>query len=346
MNWDIAKKAFDFFVNWIITNQRFQVSPYSFSIGFYSGEPLLNFDLIARMVDYSKNCIHQNQKEYPFGFHYSVTTNGLLLNEEIILFLVKNNFRVLISLDDPKSIHEKNKGKDTFDKLEKIIRNIKNKYPEYYSSNISFSIVYAKDTDLLQILEYFSNDLFESSFKMALGEVITYFSYLHFPSIGINEELVYSKIMASVKYGHSLNKIEKAILSEYYRISINTLSDRHGANYASFCTLGAEKLQFSVNGDIHSCERVGKSFAIGDVYTGIDINKIYKIKKEGFEKTSECGDCIAQSQCNACVGTSGYNGEIFLENICRQLRTNINKRFPEYIEYKIMEGRCLENMVE
>jgi len=339
MRWDTAIECFNFFIDWILRNQKYQINPYSFSFCYYGGEPLLNIDLISSLVDYSEAWIDKHRTRWPFNFRYEMTTNGLLLNEKIVSFLVEKDFRILISIDGPEPIHEKNKGKGTFQILEENIKSIWRKYPEYYSSNVSFSIVYAKDTDLLEIKKYFSSELFEACYHLSFGPVITNFSDLHFPENGINEELAYSEIETSLKEGRSLKKIEKVILKEYFPFFINSLTQLHRNSYAGFCTLGSRSLQFSTKGTIYGCEKAGKSFSIGDIRKGLDIEKIARIAEDVFNKTENCENCIAQANCVACVASTGFMNELTFNEYCRTLRSRLERIFPGYIEFRKLEKK-------
>jgi len=71
------------------------------AIAFYGGEPLLRFDLIKNIIELVKN-YGKFEK-----FAYNFTTNGTLLSDHVIKYMVKNNIGVLISLDEPKQIHNR-----------------------------------------------------------------------------------------------------------------------------------------------------------------------------------------------------------------------------------------------
>ena len=94
---DTAKKAIDFF------------SPYMLpdcSINFYGGEPLLAFDRMKETVAYLKNKSDETEKQ----FEYSITTNGSLIDEDVLRFLDENQFTVLLSFDGLAQEMERKKG--------------------------------------------------------------------------------------------------------------------------------------------------------------------------------------------------------------------------------------------
>jgi uncharacterized protein len=71
------------------------------AISFFGGEPLLAFPLIQEIVHYSEEVAQKLGKTLVFG----LTTNGTLFNIDILHFLLKHNFRVIISLDGPREVH-------------------------------------------------------------------------------------------------------------------------------------------------------------------------------------------------------------------------------------------------
>lgn len=74
-----------------------------------------------------------------------MTINGTLLTDEIIKFMKDNEVSLLISMDGPKEIHDKNRvfsnGMGSFDKIMNNINKIKVKFPEYVEKNVGFNIV-------------------------------------------------------------------------------------------------------------------------------------------------------------------------------------------------------------
>ena len=97
LQWQNAKKALDQFFEIVLNNKRKKVT-----IGFTGGEPLLNFEVIKKIVDYTKKNIGPYKK---IGF--TITTNGTLINEKIAQFMADNKFVVGISLDGLKEANNK-----------------------------------------------------------------------------------------------------------------------------------------------------------------------------------------------------------------------------------------------
>ena len=93
MKWDVAKKAIDFL------KRAFPKMQKNRHIGFYGGEPLLNFELIERAVEYAKKLFGEDMS-------FAITTNATLVNDKIAEYFAKNNFNIIISLDGPQEMHD------------------------------------------------------------------------------------------------------------------------------------------------------------------------------------------------------------------------------------------------
>lgn len=95
MKWDVAKKAIDFL-------KEHSQNAENRHIGFYGGEPLLNFELIERAVEYAKKLFGEDMS-------FAITTNATLVNDKIAEYFAKNNFNIIISLDGPQEMHDANR---------------------------------------------------------------------------------------------------------------------------------------------------------------------------------------------------------------------------------------------
>lgn len=95
MNRDVAFRAVDLLLE--------QEGGHFCEIDFFGGEPLLNFPLIREVVDYAQNGgLHRNKE-----FTFTLTTNALLLGEEVAAFLNKENISVILSLDGRPAVHDR-----------------------------------------------------------------------------------------------------------------------------------------------------------------------------------------------------------------------------------------------
>ena len=148
MSFETAKSAIDFlYAHSSMTT--------SIGIGFYGGEPLLEFDLLKKCVEYAK------MKFIGKDLSFTLTTNATLLTEEIMKFFVKNNFFVTISFDGPQVIQDKNRvmadGKSgSFETVMKNVEMFLNKYPDF-SWHVSFNAVLDPTNDFSCSNDFFMN---------------------------------------------------------------------------------------------------------------------------------------------------------------------------------------------
>ena len=120
--------------------------PKSCGIGFYGGEPLLEFELLKNVVVFAEHYAGQ------FGLkpEFSMTTNGTLLTDETIRFLVEHDFAVTVSLDGPKEFHDRHRvfrhdpnGKQRAGSYDLVIKNLRRfveLYPQYSKRSIKVTL--------------------------------------------------------------------------------------------------------------------------------------------------------------------------------------------------------------
>lgn len=174
MSWGTAKKAIDFLI--AHSSEKDIVD-----VGFYGGEPLLEFGLIKKCIEYC-NIISESKK---ITFH--ITTNGTIVNNQIIEFLIENDVDLMISLDGPSEIHDKQRrfkvnGCGSFDIVFKNLKIIEDKYPQY-SDKITINCVINPKNNYNCLSNFFTyNDIFKN--KTILFNIMSegYGNKRHLPS--------------------------------------------------------------------------------------------------------------------------------------------------------------------
>lgn len=118
MTFDTAKKAIDIYLDYIIKGQKYNLFKQPI-FGFYGGEPLLNYKLIKKSVQYIKNI-------YDDEVFFNISTNGSLLNKTTMDFLMENRFSINISFDGNQyEQNRKRKFKDGKNSFNIVLNNIK-----------------------------------------------------------------------------------------------------------------------------------------------------------------------------------------------------------------------------
>ena len=95
MSFEVGKQAFDFLVANSGTRRNLEVD-------FFGGEPLMNWEVVKQFLAYARSI----EKEHNKNFRFTLTTNGLLIDDEVIDFLNKEMSNVVLSLDGRKEIHD------------------------------------------------------------------------------------------------------------------------------------------------------------------------------------------------------------------------------------------------
>ena len=96
MSLEVGKKAIDFLIKASGTRKNLEVD-------FFGGEPLMNFDVVKGIVKYARSIEKENGK----NFRFTITTNGILLNDEIMDYINKNMHNVVLSIDGRKEVNDR-----------------------------------------------------------------------------------------------------------------------------------------------------------------------------------------------------------------------------------------------
>jgi len=284
------------------------------AIGFYGGEPLLNYKTIRDCVDYVN-------KEFNYlrdRIHFSMTTNLSPLNEEIADLLISNNFSILVSLNGPEYINDMYRKdiceKGTFDKVMKNLNLIKVMDEAYYKSKVGFSIVITPPYDIRSIVDFFVNSDLVENRVLLLSDIdredTTFFDRFDNPKeledkyykqlLELKEEyrdsIIKGVITPRVKF---LSLFFEEKLRDIYRRYLVPIKEEVFPN--GICLPGMQKLLVSPEGKFYICEKIGYVFPIGDLKGGFDIDRIFSIIEE-YIRISEpmCVNCWAIRLCKAC----------------------------------------------
>lgn len=312
INRKTALKAVDYFIE----NSDKKEIPF---VTFYGGEPLLRFKLFKEIVDYVKS--HEKK------FHFSLTTNGTLLdNEEICLFLIENDVSINISLDGPEYIHDKNrKMADGAGSYHRILRNlswIKKRAPGYFYKNIFFSPVLTPPYDLERINAFFYKSDFFKNYKNPLNMstvslfATTFLDMSEIPgAIGKYRENR-DKMLERYRDALISGRYEGLIFEEkLFKDIINTVHFRKkfrledSLSIVGQCTPGIRRLFVSADGKFYICEKIGEYYPIGDVYNGVDLEKVYGFFDACDHFFRECGNCWAVRLCKRCFADVNRENE-------------------------------------
>ena len=303
MSFNIAKQSID------LLSTHCADSP-DVTIGFYGGEPLLNYDIIKKSVEYSKNVIYHKT------INFSMTSNFYMVTDDMIDFLSTNEFDLLISLDGPERIQNNHRrlsadGTGTYQRVIDNVLKIKNKYKDYFYSHVHFNPVVYFDENPLDILDFFSKTLGVSETSVQLQRIDNTGLDISYDPVNpiTNEDSERLLDAKTILHYEKVIKNKSRITQEYH---IN-----------GSCVPGADKLFVSVDGNFFPCEKVNecnKNMQIGSLESGFDHEKIKYLMNIGYKNLDNCKKCWAIRFCKICCaqcddGKSNLS-ETMLKNLC------------------------------
>lgn len=310
MSFETACRAVDFFMERNLLVEK----P---AMGFYGGEPLLQFELIKRIIDYVK-------EKFPGRkIRYNITVNGTLLTEEVADFLAENNFSLTISIDGPKEIHDANRrfvsGKGSFDIIIKNIEYIKDAHPDYFKQILTNTVL-SPESDYEKVLVFFEDQEYIKELHPRLGLM---------SSSGIKEanRAIYTgqwrklqdKNRAAVLNELSEGKLEfcgkveqrayKILadyteeLKKYWKVLKGGRLHLKKNHPAGPCIAGSRRVFVTVDGDFYPCEKLPEidELKIGTVEAGFDMKKVRDLMNIGKLTEERCKGCWAFQYCNLCA---------------------------------------------
>lgn len=346
LSFDNAKALLDYMTDYWNSPKNIHVNK-EIRIGFYGGEPLLNFPFIEKVVAYAKQ-IPLKYNSFAFG----MTTNGVLLDKHID-YLVKNKFHTLISLDGDREgngFRVLHNGKPAFDLIYNNVRLVREKYPDYFEKYVNFSAVLHRLNSVEKIY-----DFFKSRFNKAPGiSEISPFGIKDSMREAFNKVHVkmvdsFSEANARVKCettlslrGERVRRVAEMLYfySDFTFKSLNDLmpAPKGPAVPTGTCIPLNRKIFLNVNGKLLPCERVSSSHVLGTVTENgvqIDFDEIARKFNLYFDSLhAQCMNCFSTGKCPNCVlnmniGRDGYKCPDFTGG--KQLREHLSESM-EYLE--------------
>lgn len=340
MTWDMAKNGVDYLI-------QHSIDAISLTIGFYGGEPLLEFNLIKMIVAYIRERI-EGKKVF-----FNITTNATLLTDEIMEFFVKNKFTVLISFDGPKEYHDSARKfaesqKGSYDIVIKKLSIFKAKYPDYYKKHIMFNTVLDPSKPYSRIEKYIKkNSLFKNNFFLSTYITNVYAVEKRAISKENIEDMQYEKFITLMYMLGRVSKENKGKLLQEDN-AINEIFDSQGSvikipqigHRNGPCTPGYHKLFMNVDGDFFPCERVSecsKATKIGNIFSGLDTRRCEEMLNLQKLTEEECRNCWAYLHCSTCIVYADDLNKLSRVNILKQCKNVTNSLETVMKDYVVLK---------
>ncbi len=310
-------------------------------IGFYGGEPLLNFSLIKKVVDFTEDV-----KDNNITFQFSLTTNGVLL-DKYLSFLIKNKFIISISLDGNKlhnSYRKYKNGKESYNKIYRNLIDFRDTNPDYFKDNVEFlSVIHDRNSDLKLLYEYFIKEFKKIpriSFLVENELVSTKKNeFQEMESNFIWNETIYKllKSMGDESSDINLNQFDKMlnIFSKKCSSFFDLFDSSSKAYYPTDTCLPFQvRIYLTTKGLIYPCERVAPEFIFGKCMDGkfeIFYDKIKQYYDSIINKSlGVCNKCYFHSICTVCFFCDSRNIEK-LHQTCFVTQDKFKNRLTEFL---------------
>lgn len=294
MSFEVGKKALDFLIE-NSGNRR------NLEVDFFGGEPLMNWEVVKQLVEYGRS----KEKEHNKNFRFTLTTNGVLLNDEIMEFLNKEMSNVVLSLDGRKEVNDMMRpfrnGKGSYDmivpKFQKFAQ--KRGQKDYYirgtftRNNLDFSKDVIEFADLgfkqMSIEPVVASE--EESYAIQKEDI---------PQICEEYDKLAKEYIKRKKEGRGF---------EFFHFMIDLEQGPCVAKRLSGCGSGTEYLAVTPWGDLYPCHQfVGEEeFLLGNVEEGItNTNMRDEFKLCNVYAKEKCKDCFARFYCSGGCAANSY----------------------------------------
>ena len=295
MSFEVGKRALDFLVENSGTRHNLEVD-------FFGGEPLMNFDVVKRLVEYARSIENEKGKH----FRFTLTTNGMLIDDDVIDFANREMDNVVLSLDGRREVNDRFRktagGQGSFDVIvPKFQKFVKARGDKSYYMRGTFT--------------HFNPD-FTKDIQTMLD-------------LGFNE-LSMEPVVCPPADAYALTEEDKqTVLKEYEKLADMMLErekqgkpftfyhymlDLEGGpciyKHISGCGSGTEYLAVTPTGELYPCHQfVGnKDYLMGDIWQGVTRTDTRdKFKRCNAYSRKECDDCWARLYCSGGCAANAYN---------------------------------------
>lgn len=295
MSLEVGKKALDF----LIANSG---SRRNLEVDFFGGEPLMNWQVVKDLVAYGR----EQEKIHNKNFRFTLTTNGVLLDDEVMEFCNKEMGNVVLSIDGRKEVHDFmrpfRKGAGSYDLI----------VPKFqkFAESRNQDNYYVRGTFTHYNLDFAAD-------------------VLHLADLGFKQISV-EPVVAPPTEDYAIREEDLPIIFEQYDILAKEMIKRHkegrGFNFFHFmidltggpcvykrlsgCGSGTEYLAVTPWGDFYPCHQfVGnEEFLLGNVDEGIVRTDLTcDFKKCNVYSKKECSSCFAKFYCSGGCAANSYN---------------------------------------
>ena len=295
MSFEVGKQALDFLMANSGTRTNLEVD-------FFGGEPLMNWDVVKQLVEYARSV----EKEHKKNFRFTLTTNGMLIDDDVIEFANKEMSNVVLSLDGRKEIHDATRvdyaGKGSYDtivpKFQKLVESRGGK--DYYMRG---TFTHANPD--------FTKDVFHMAdlgfTELSMEPVV---SAPNDPAALTAEDLVIVKEQYEILAKDMIRREKDGKPITFYHYMIDLTGGPCVYKRISGCGSGTEYMAVTPWGDLYpSHQFVGEEeYKLGDVFNGVTNNALRgEFRACNVYARPECKDCWAKLYCSGGCAANAFH---------------------------------------
>lgn len=325
MSFEVGKQALDF----LIANSG---SRRNLEVDFFGGEPLMNWQVVKDLVKYARSV----ESKYNKNFRFTLTTNGVLIDDDVIEFCNKEMSNVVLSLDGRKEIHDRLRvdyaGNGSWDKIvpkfQKLVKARGNKNYYMRGTFTHANPDFMKDIQTMLDLGFT---------ELSLEPVVC--------SETDEARLTEEDIKTVCKQYEELANLMIQRQKEgrpftFYHYMIDLTGGPCVYKRVSGCGSGTEYMAVTPWGDLYPCHQfVGEEkFKLGDIYNGVTNNDL----REQFRKCNvyskpECKDCWAKLYCSGACAANAYHASGDINGVYKSGCELFKKRIECAIMIKVSD---------
>ncbi len=327
MSFEVGKRALDF----LIENSGHRTN---LEVDFFGGEPLMNWDVVKQLVAYARTQEEPHHKK----FRFTLTTNGMLIDDDVIDFANREMSNVVLSLDGRKEIHDRLRvdyaGNGSYDRIvprfQKLVasRGGKNYYMRgtFTHANPDFT------KDVFHMADLGFTELSMEPVVCAPGD----------PAALTAEDLKIVKEQYELLAKDMLRREKEGKPITFYHYMLDLTGGPCVYKRISGCGSGTEYMAVTPWGDLYPCHQfVGEEkYKLGNIWDGVTNTAL----REDFRACNayarkECDDCWARLYCSGGCAANAYHATGSIRGVYEAGCELFKKRIECAIMMKVAESQ-------
>ena len=296
MSFETGKRALDFLVENSGSRRNLEVD-------FFGGEPLVNFEVVKELTAYARSI----EKEHNKNFRFTLTTNGVLIDDEVIDFCNREMSNVVLSLDGRKEINDRTRvdyaGNGSYDRIvPKFQKLVKARGGKNYYMRGTFTHA---NPDFTKDLFHMADDL--GFTELSMEPVVC---APDDPAALTSEDLEIVKEQYEILAKDMLRREKEGKPITFYHYMLDLTGGPCVYKRISGCGSGTEYMAVTPWGDLYPCHQfVGEeNYKLGDIWNGVTNTAL----REEFRSCNayarpECADCWAKLYCSGGCAANAFH---------------------------------------